>query len=97
MKTGTRLVSVVCTTEVMVIKGADVVLECGGSPMVEAGADRSGDATAPGLGGGTELGKRYTHAESGLQVLCVKPGVGTLTVGGARLEQLVHKQLPSSD
>ena len=97
MKTGTRLVSTVCDTEVMVVRGADVELACGGAPMGEQGAERSGREPAEGFDAGTELGKRYTHVPSGLQVLCVKPGPGTLSVAGAPLEQLASKQLPSSD
>ena len=97
MKTGTRLVSTVCDTEVMVVRGADVELACGGAPMAEQGAERSASGPAEGQDSGTELGKRYTHEPSGLQVLCVKPGAGTLSVEGASLEQLASKQLPSSD
>jgi hypothetical protein len=97
MKTGTRLVSTVCDTEVMVVRGADVKLACGGAPMVEQGTERAGGAPADGLDTGTELGKRYTHAASGLQVLCVKPGRGTLSVADEPLEQVASKQLPSSD
>ncbi len=97
MKTGTRLASAVCDTEVMVVRGADVELACGGAPMGEPGADKDPGALSDGLSGGTTLGKRYTHEESGLQVLCVKPGAGTLTVGGVPMEQVASKQLPSSD
>ncbi|MEI2711846.1 MAG: hypothetical protein V9G04_00765 [Nocardioides sp.] len=96
MKTGTRALSAVCDTEVMVIKGADVVLECGGAPMVSAREASSGSPSA-GLDAGTQLGKRYVHEDSGLQVLCVKPGAGSLSVDGTPLELLAAKQLPSSD
>jgi hypothetical protein len=80
----------------MVIKGADVALACGGAPMV---TERDGTAGSPaaGLDGGTLLGKRYVHEGSGLQVLCVKPGAGTLSVGDEALVELSAKQLPSSD
>ena len=97
MKTGTRLVSTVCDTEVMVVRGADVALSCGGAPMGEQGAERSAGGVANGLDGGTELGKRYTHEASGLQVLCIRPGAGTLSVGDVPLAQVASKQLPSSD
>lgn len=96
MKTGTRALSAVCETEVMVIKGADVVLECGGVPMVTARDDARGEP-APGHDHGTLLGKRYTHEGSGLQVLCVKPGAGSLSVEGEQLTELAAKKLPSSD
>lgn len=96
MKTGTRVLSVTCDTEVMVIRAADVELCCGGAPMVTA---RDGQASSPeaGLDGGTLLGKRYTHQPSGLEVLCVKPGNGTLSVDGEPLTEVAAKQLPSSD
>ena len=97
MKTGTRLASAVCDTEVMVIRGAEVELACGGAPMVEPGSERPGGGPVAGLDGGTDLGKRYAHDASGLQVLCVKPGSGTLTVAGVPLELMASKQLPSSD
>jgi hypothetical protein len=98
MKPGTRLVSTVCDTEVMVVRGADVALYCGGAPMVEAGAERpEGHRPAGGFAGGTGLGKRYLHPDSGLQVLCVRPGAGSLSVDGVVLEPMVSKPLPSSD
>jgi len=96
MKTGTRALSAVCDTQVMVIRGADVELSCGGQPMVTK-RDSEVGTPAPGLDGGTLLGKRYTDAASGLQVLCVKAGVGTLSVDGQPLAELAAKQLPSSD
>jgi hypothetical protein len=96
MKTGTRALSVVCDTEVMVIRGADVELSCGGAPMVTT-RDVPAGSPAPGLDGGSLLGKRYEHAPTGLQVLCVKPGAGTLCVGDEPLTQVAAKQLPSSD
>lgn len=96
MKTGTRALSTACDTEVMVIRGAEVELSCGGQPMVTQ-RDTEVGAPMPGLDGGTLLGKRYVHEASGLQVLCVKPGIGTLSVGDEVLTQLAAKQLPSSD
>lgn len=96
MKTGTRALSAVCDTEVMVIRGAEVELCCGGRPMVTQRGTEGGDP-APGLDGGTLLGKRYVHEPSGLQVLCVKPGAGTLSVGDEVLAELAAKRLPSSD
>ena len=97
MKTGTRLASAVCDTEVMVVRGADVELVCGGVPMIEPGGERGTRAPADGHSSGTQLGKRYTHEASGLQVLCIRPGAGTLSVGDVPLAQVASKQLPSSD
>ncbi len=96
MKTGSKLLSSVCTTEVMVVKGADIELACGGVPMVVTRDDGSG-AVVDGFDGGTLLGKRYAHEASGLQVLCVKPGAGSLSVNGEILPELAAKKLPASD
>jgi hypothetical protein len=96
MKAGARVLSAVCDTEVVVIRAADVELCCGGVPMVTERSDEGGSIQS-GLDGGTLLGKRYVHAASGLQVLCVKPGVGTLTVDSEPLTEAAAKQLPSSD
>jgi hypothetical protein len=96
MKAGARVLSAVCDTEVVVIRAADVELCCGGVPMVTERSEEAG-SIAPGLDGGTLLGKRYAHATSGLQVLCVKPGAGTLSVDGEPLSEAAAKQLPSSD
>lgn len=96
MKPGIRALSTVCDTEVMVIRGAEVELRCGGAPMVTARDDVVG-TPEKGLDGGTLLGKRYAHDESGLEVLCVKPGAGTLSVGSQPLVEVAAKQLPSSD
>jgi hypothetical protein len=96
MKTGSKLLSSVCATEVMVVKGAEVELACGGAPMVETRGEEPGTLAA-GFDGGTLLGKRYVHEASGLQVLCVKPGEGSLSVNGEILLQLAAKKLPSSD
>lgn len=97
MKTGTRVASVACGTEVMVVRGADVTLACGGHAMVAAGAATTPETPAAGFDQGSQLGKRYVHAASGLQVLCVKPGDGSLAVDGELLELVATKQLPSSD
>ncbi|MDT0202693.1 hypothetical protein [Nocardioides sp. AE5] len=97
MKTGSRMLSATCATEVMVVRGADVVLECGGLPMVGSAADRGTTGPVAELAHGTILGKRYAHQGSGLQVLCVKAGAGTLSIGGEALVPVETKQLPSSD
>lgn len=96
MKTGMRVLSATCDTEVMVIRAAEVQLCCGGAPMVTV-REGQGSSPEPGLDGGTLLGKRYSHASSGLEVLCVKPGAGTLSVDGEPLTEVAAKQLPSSD
>ncbi|MEG9224723.1 hypothetical protein [Aeromicrobium sp. Sec7.5] len=97
MKVGQRLRSAVCATNVVVVRAADVTLACGGAEVVEKlEGDPSGDV-APGHDGGTQLGKRYTHAASGLEVMCVAGGDGSLSVDGEILELKAAKSLPASD
>ena len=43
------------------------------------------------------MGKRYTCASCGLQVMCVKRGLGPFTCHGAAMELVSVKPLPSSD
>lgn len=57
----------------------------------------SGVALDAAASGGTALGKRYVSAEGTLELLCVKPGKGSLAVGSAPLTLKEAKQLPSSD
>ncbi len=92
---GLRLKSAVCDTEVVIVRPPKepVTLECGGAPM----GGEAGGAVSPGHAGGTVLGKRYEHAPAGLEVLCVKPGAGSLSVEGVELTLKGAKQLPSSD
>ncbi len=101
VKLGTRLRSVVCTTEVIVTKGSPPrgALSCSGQPMVPSeGAD-----TTPAVPSGdvaldrTLLGKRYRTADGSIEVLCVHQGRGALAVGGMPLELVKPKLLPASD
>lgn len=96
MKPGTKLLSAVCDTQVMVIRAADVVVECGGSPMVE---ERAGGEVSinPDFAEGTKLGKRYVDAGGTIELLCVKPGSGSLSIAGVTLNTKDAKALPSSD
>jgi hypothetical protein len=96
MKPGTKLKSVVCDTEVMVIRASDALAECGGSAMVET---RPAERTAidPNFAQGTKIGKRYVDAAGTCELLCVKAGQGTLATGGIALRIKDAKPLPSSD
>ncbi len=99
LRAGLKLRSVVDTTEVVVVKGSgEVDLRCGGQPMV-AGAPGGAPAAAPapGLDGGTLLGKRYVAGEGALELLCVKAGDGSLSVGDDVLHLKEAKPLPASD
>ena len=100
IKAGTRLRSAVCTTEVMVVAAPerDVDITCGGTPMIgledepPAGVTLSTEAAK-----GTALGKRYTNSAGDLEILCTKPGDGSIAADGELLEVKEAKPLPSSD
>jgi len=98
-KPGTRLKSAVCNSEVMVVlaPAEDVDLACGGAAMVEMDSDASGGELDPAYSEGTQIGKRYVNEAGDLEVLCTKPGDGSLAVGGAALQVKGAKPLPSSD
>jgi hypothetical protein len=98
---GQRLRSQACTTEVIVVRAPDHPLEltCGGHPMaadLAIGAGTANGASSAG-GAGTQLGKRYVDESAGLEVLCVKPGSGTLAADGRDLTLKSAKPLPASD
>lgn len=100
LKAGTRLKSAVCTSELMVVvaPAGDVTLTCGGAPMIELGAERpEAGAVDPEHKQGTQMGKRYTNEAGDLEVLCTKPGEGSLAVDGTPLVIKGAKPLPSSD
>jgi len=96
MKSGTKLKSTVCDTEVMVIRGTGLVVSCGGAPMVEERPAERGTPD-PAFCSGTLIGKRYVDAIGSLEVLCVKPGKGSLSVQGVALQIKDAKPLPASD
>ncbi|GAB3102140.1 hypothetical protein G8770_10770 [Aestuariicella hydrocarbonica] len=96
MKPGTKLKSTVCNTEVMVIKGSDLVVECGGAPMTAEGAAEKGSVN-PDFAGGTLMGKRYVNEDGSVELLCVKAGEGALAIDGQLLPTKDAKPLPSSD
>lgn len=96
MKPGTKLKSAVCDTEIMVIKGTNVVVECGGKPMSEIPAIEK-LAIDPAFCEGTKMGKRYVNADGTVELLCIKAGKGSLSIGGTLLQIKDSKPLPSSD
>ena len=96
MKPGTKLKSAVCDTEVMVVRAADTVIDCGGVPLVEERpAERKALNTA--FAEGTKIGKRYVNAEGTVELLCVKGGQGSLSIAGVALKTKDAKPLPASD
>jgi len=100
LKPGTRLRSAVCDTEVMVVgaPAGAVELTCGGAPMIDIHSEPPGGASMdPEAAEGTQLGKRYVSEAGDLELLCTKPGKGTLASGGAALTIKGAKPLPASD
>lgn len=98
IKPGLRLRSVVCTTEVVVVRGSGATeLTCGGAPMAEPDTQTGGGVPAVGRDSGSVLGKRYEDPETGVEVLCVKAGAGSLAVGDRLLHIKSAKALPASD
>jgi len=100
LKPGARLASAVCSTEVVVVQVSDpqAVIECGGVAMVAVGsASPCSAAPRAGLDGGTLIGKRYGGPDAPVELLCVKAGRGSLSVGGVLLTQRSSKPLPASD
>ena len=98
LKVGGRWASSVCDTEVIVVKGPEdeVSLTCGGVDIVEAGIETaSGDFDDS--GDGTQLGKRYVDDDDTIEVLCTKPGAGSLGANGNALQLKDAKPLPASD
>jgi hypothetical protein len=99
IKTGTRLKSQVCNTEIIVVRTGEGLddLRAGGVPMRELGADAATDAVLdPNFADGNVMGKRYVDA-AGAEVLVTKAGAGTLSVGDVPLSIKEAKPLPASD
>ena len=95
MKPGTRLKSTACASEVLVIRFASGTLTCGGAPLCDSGGDPVD--LDPAQSGGTVMGKRYVDAAGTVELLCVKPGQGTLALDGIALLIKEAKPLPASD
>jgi hypothetical protein len=99
LKAGVRLRSVVGETEVIVVRAPNetVTLTAGGVPMVGTDEEASSGTVEAGHEGAVQLGKRYVDDQSGIEVLCTKPGEGALAVDGRLLTLKAAKPLPSSD
>ena len=99
IKSGSRLRSQVCDTQVIVVKATDALeqLRCGGAAMVPLDCDGSAVGSPdPAFFGGSVMDKRYTDASGG-EVLVTKAGAGTLSVGEVPLSLNEGKPLPASD
>ncbi|MEU6352487.1 hypothetical protein ABZ896_24710 [Streptomyces sp. NPDC047072] len=98
---GMMLASTVDSTSVVVVRwsAGDQDVTCGGSPMVDsAQADPVPQGPLdPRHAEGTLLGKRYASEDGTVELLCTRPGKGTLAVGGVPLVVRTAKPLPASD
>ncbi|MGH3757570.1 hypothetical protein [Actinophytocola sp.] len=103
LRTGARLRSQVCSTEVIVVRPPSrtgSTLTCGGTPLVniDAPPPPADAAPASGFAAGNALGKRYTSpTDEALEILVTKAGSGTLADGDTPLVVKPSKALPSSD
>lgn len=98
LKPGARFQSTVCTTEVIVVKGAgEADLSCGGAPMVAAGTAEISGSPSPDAADGTLLGKRYSDEGETVELLATKAGDGSMAIGGVALSVAQAKTLPASD
>ena len=98
LKPGTRLESVTCAAQVVVVKAPpdDVDVRCGGEPMQQIGAGGERRPMAV-TGDATLIGKRYADEDLGIELLCTRAGEGWLSVGDRPLLVKGAKPLPSSD
>jgi hypothetical protein len=98
---GSRWKSAVCETEVVVIKTprAGGELQCGGAAMLPHAPWQPPHGAVPAAShaNGALLGKRYGDQAGGIEVLCTKPGTGSLSLDGQPLTLRQAKPLPSSD
>lgn len=99
LRAGSRLESTVCDTQVIAVKapGDDIDVRCGGEPMVEAGSGGAKGSPAEGAADGTQMGKRYVNDDESLELLCTKPGAGSLAIGDTPMVLKESKPLPASD
>jgi hypothetical protein len=98
---GQVLASTVDSTTVIVVRApvGEIDLTCAGVEMWDprgGGACPAGEADPAQLAG-TQVGKRYVDEQVGLELLCTKPGKGTIAVNGVPLPLCGPKLLPASD
>ncbi len=98
-KAGTKLKSMVCDTQIMVLRvpAEPLDLRCGCAPMQEGNGAADTAALDPAFAAGSLVGKRYTDAAETMEFLCTKGGKGTISVDSVALDVKQAKALPSSD
>lgn len=100
IKPGSRWKSAVCDAQIVVVRPPKLAgdLQCGGVSVLDLAdpATASGDVHSD-HAGGVLIGKRYTDADSGIEVLGAKAGKGSLAFDGRALQRKEAKPLPASD
>ncbi|MDP3677404.1 MAG: hypothetical protein Q8R44_20285 [Novosphingobium sp.] len=98
-KPGSRWKSAVCGGEFVVVRppSGEGELACGGEALCSHGESAAASGSAPEGSEGTMAGKRYSDAESGVELLCTKAGAGDLAFAGRQLQRKDAKPLPASD
>ncbi len=100
IRAGSRLKSTVCSTEVIAVKApaGEIDVKCGGATMSEPSTPNiENGAPTEGADRGTLMGKRYVNSDETLELLCTKPGAGSLSLGDSLLIIKESKPLPASD
>lgn len=100
LKPGTRLLSNVCTTELITVRASaePCELTIGGRPPALSAADREDSGPViEGHAGGAQMGKRYVDADDTVELLCTKAGEGVPAIDGELLVLKEAKPLPASD
>ena len=99
IKPGSRWKSAVCDAQFVVVRAPAAAgeLQCGGLAVRELSDAAPSGAVDPAHGGGVLVGKRYTDADSGIEVLCAKAGKGSLSFDARAMQLKDAKPLPASD
>lgn len=100
IKPGSRWKSAVCDAQLVVVRPPKLAgeLQCGGVAVLElTDTATPGGDIHPDHAGGVLIGKRYTDAQTGIEVLGAKAGRGSLSFDGRPLQLKDAKPLPASD
>lgn len=98
VKPGTRLLSAVDETEMIVVKAnGDLDLTIGGAAPVTSAEERTMSGPMAGFDSGSLIGKRYVDQSDIVELLCTKAGAGVPALDGVSMQIKTAKALPASD
>lgn len=99
IKPGSRWKSAVCDAQFVVVRppATPGELHCGGLAVRELTDAAPAEPIDPAHAAGALVGKRYTDADSGIEVLCAKAGKGSLSFDRRAMQVKDAKPLPASD